>query len=72
MLGRALISIPSADMSDLRGIEDKGQVIDNLAKYKPLSGDELGCFNNGIKMPIPCKDHVDLRQPPYPMSWKAI
>ncbi|PMD57076.1 uncharacterized protein K444DRAFT_632222 [Hyaloscypha bicolor E] len=64
-----------ADISKFWGPEVKNQVQDILSKYSNLPRNELSCFNNGVTIPIPFKDGVnlnDLRQVPYPMSRKDM
>ncbi|KAL2060380.1 hypothetical protein VTL71DRAFT_9775 [Oculimacula yallundae] len=59
------------DISDAFGPEIKGKIKEVLEKHQNLFRPELNRFNDGVVMPVPFKEGVevnDLRQPPYPQS----
>ena len=61
-------SLEKADISDHWGEDTVNKIKDMLYKHKDLFRSQLGCFNDGVTMPIPFRQGVeikDLRQPPY-------
>ena len=66
-----LADVSQARVSSDWGPEYEGQVRALLEKHRSLFRPELGSFNDGIEMPIPFRDDVDLsklKQSPYNLS----
>ncbi|CZT02527.1 uncharacterized protein RCO7_06258 [Rhynchosporium graminicola] len=62
-----------ANISDHFGSAYQAQVQAIVNSHTSLFRSGLGCFNDGITMPVPFKDGIsldDLRQAPYPQSKK--
>ena len=64
-------NVSQADISDSWGTQTKQKVESILLKHKELFRQGLGQFSDGIDMPVPFKEGVDisdLKQAPYPQS----
>jgi hypothetical protein len=67
------LDIDKANVSEHWGTEKRQEVLDVIQQNAPLFRNELGCFNDGVEMPIPFKngaDVEDLKQVPYSLSIK--
>jgi hypothetical protein len=63
--------LDKADISTHWGDDVYTKIRSMLEKHKGLFRPQLGCFNDGVTMPIPFRDGIDikdLRQPLYPLS----